>query len=44
VTILLPVRDAEAVIADTLRSIANQDYPGAFELFVIDRGALSTRD
>ena len=40
VTILLPVRDAEAVIADTLRSIANQDYPGAFELFVIDRGSV----
>ena len=39
VSILLPARDAEVAIADTLRSIANQDYPGAFEVFVIDRGS-----
>jgi biofilm PGA synthesis N-glycosyltransferase PgaC len=39
VSILVPTCDAEAVIADTLRSIANQDYPGAFEVFVIDTGS-----
>lgn len=36
VSILIAACDAEATIADTLRSIANQDYPGAFEVFVID--------
>ena len=40
VTILIPTCDAETAIADTLRSIANQDYPGAFEVFVIDNGSL----
>jgi biofilm PGA synthesis N-glycosyltransferase PgaC len=36
VTILIPAYNDEASIADTLRSIANQDYPGTFEAFVID--------
>ena len=39
VSILIATRNAESVIADTLRSIANQDYAGAFEVFVIDRGS-----
>ena len=39
VSILIPACEGEGVIADTLRSIANQDYPGAFEVFVIDRGS-----
>ena len=39
VSILIPTCEGEGVIADTLRSIANQDYPGAFEVFVIDRGS-----
>lgn len=39
VSILIATCDAEIVIADTLRSIANQDYPGAFEAFVIDTGS-----
>ena len=36
VSILIAVRNGEATIADTLRSIGNQDYPGAFEVFVVD--------
>ncbi len=40
VSILIAARNAEASIADTLRSIANQDYPGAFEAFVIDNGSM----
>jgi biofilm PGA synthesis N-glycosyltransferase PgaC len=36
VSILIAARNAQESIADTLRSIANQDYPGAFEVFVID--------
>ena len=39
VSILIAAYDEEASIADTLRSIANQDYPGAFEVFVIDDGS-----
>ena len=36
VSILIAARNDEASIADTIRSIANQDYPGVFEVFVID--------
>jgi biofilm PGA synthesis N-glycosyltransferase PgaC len=36
VSILIPACNDEATIADTLHSIANQDYPGTFEVFVID--------
>jgi biofilm PGA synthesis N-glycosyltransferase PgaC len=36
VSILIAACNAEASIADTIGSIANQDYPGAFEVFVID--------
>ena len=39
VSILIPASNAEAAIPDTLRSIANQDYPGTFEVFVIDCGS-----
>jgi biofilm PGA synthesis N-glycosyltransferase PgaC len=39
VSILIPACNAEAVIPDTLRSIVNQDYPGAFEVFVVDCGS-----
>jgi len=39
VSILIAAYNEEASIADTLRSIANQDYPGAFEVFVIDDGS-----
>ena len=39
VSILIAAYDEEASIADTLRSIANQDYPGAFEVIVIDDGS-----
>jgi biofilm PGA synthesis N-glycosyltransferase PgaC len=38
-SILIAAYNEEASIADTLRSIANQDYPGAFEVFVIDDGS-----
>ena len=39
VSILIAAYNEEASIADTLRSIANQDYPGPFEVFVIDDGS-----
>jgi poly-beta-1,6-N-acetyl-D-glucosamine synthase len=39
VSILIAAYNEEASIADTLRSINNQDYPGAFEVFVIDDGS-----
>ena len=39
VSVLIAAYNEEASIADTLRSIANQDYPGAFEVFVIDDGS-----
>jgi poly-beta-1,6-N-acetyl-D-glucosamine synthase len=39
VSILIAAYNEEASIADTLRSVANQDYPGAFEVFVIDDGS-----
>ncbi|HJU23146.1 MAG TPA: glycosyltransferase [Casimicrobiaceae bacterium] len=39
VSILIPAYNKEASIADTLRSIANQDYAGVFEVFVIDDGS-----
>src|SRR6478672_5154260 len=38
-SILIAAYNEEASIADTLRSIANQDYPGVFEVFVIDDGS-----
>jgi biofilm PGA synthesis N-glycosyltransferase PgaC len=38
-SILIAAYNEEASIADTLRSIANQNYPGAFEVFVIDDGS-----
>ena len=39
VSILIAAYNEEASIADTLRSINNQDYPGVFEIFVIDDGS-----
>jgi biofilm PGA synthesis N-glycosyltransferase PgaC len=39
VSILIAAYNEEASIADTLRSIANQNYPGTFEVFVIDDGS-----
>ncbi|HET8584176.1 MAG TPA: glycosyltransferase family 2 protein, partial [Casimicrobiaceae bacterium] len=36
VSILIAAYNEEASIADTLHSIANQDYPGAFEVYVVD--------
>jgi poly-beta-1,6-N-acetyl-D-glucosamine synthase len=39
VSILIAAYNEEASIADTLRSINNQDYPGVFEVFVIDDGS-----
>ena len=39
VSILIAARDAEASIAEALHSIANQDYPGAFEVIVVDDGS-----
>jgi biofilm PGA synthesis N-glycosyltransferase PgaC len=39
VSILIAAYNEEASIADTLRSVANQDYPGTFEVFVIDDGS-----
>jgi len=38
-SILIAAYNEEASIADTLRSLANQNYPGAFEVFVIDDGS-----
>ena len=38
-SILIAAYNEEPSIADTLRSIANQDYPGVFEVFVIDDGS-----
>ena len=37
--ILIAAYNEEASIAETLRSIAHQDYPGEFEVFVIDDGS-----
>ncbi|MGE5088695.1 MAG: glycosyltransferase [Candidatus Levyibacteriota bacterium] len=39
VSILIAAYNEEASIADTLRSIAHQNYPGKFEVFVIDDGS-----
>jgi biofilm PGA synthesis N-glycosyltransferase PgaC len=39
VSILIAAYNEEASIADTLRSINNQDYPGVFVVFVIDDGS-----
>ncbi len=39
VSILIAAYNEEASIADTLRSIAHQNYPGEFEVFVIDDGS-----
>jgi poly-beta-1,6-N-acetyl-D-glucosamine synthase len=39
VSILIAAYNEEASIADTIRSIGNQDYPGRFEVFVIDDGS-----
>jgi len=39
VSILVAAYNEEASIADTLRSLANQDYPGALEVVVIDDGS-----
>ncbi len=39
VSILIAAYDEEASIAETLRSIANQNYPGTFEVIVIDDGS-----
>ncbi len=39
VSILIAAYNEEASIADTLRSIARQNYPGKFEVFVIDDGS-----
>lgn len=39
VSILIAAYNEEASIADTIRSISNQDYPGTFEVFVIDDGS-----
>jgi poly-beta-1,6-N-acetyl-D-glucosamine synthase len=39
VSVLIAAYNEESSIADTLRSIANQDYPGTFEVFVIDDGS-----
>jgi biofilm PGA synthesis N-glycosyltransferase PgaC len=38
-SILIAAYNEEPSIADTLRSIANQDYPGVFEVFVVDDGS-----
>ena len=39
VSILIAAYNEEGSIAETLRSIANQNYPGKFEVFVIDDGS-----
>jgi biofilm PGA synthesis N-glycosyltransferase PgaC len=39
VSILIAAYNEQASIADTLRSLANQDYPGPFEVIVIDDGS-----
>ena len=39
VSILIAAYNEEASIADTIRSIANQDYPSAFEVIVVDDGS-----
>ncbi|HSQ79885.1 MAG TPA: glycosyltransferase [Casimicrobiaceae bacterium] len=39
VSILIAAYNEEASIADTLLSIAHQNYPGKFEVFVIDDGS-----
>jgi len=40
ITILIAAYNEESSIADTLRSIQRQGYPGALEVFVIDDGSL----
>ena len=39
VSILIAAYNEEASIVDTLRSLANQNYPGPFEVLVIDDGS-----
>ncbi|MCJ7453230.1 MAG: glycosyltransferase, partial [Steroidobacteraceae bacterium] len=39
VTILVAAYNEEASIADTIRSLAAQNYPGEFEVLVIDDGS-----
>jgi biofilm PGA synthesis N-glycosyltransferase PgaC len=39
VSILIAAYNEESSIADTLRSLAQQSYPGTFEVFVIDDGS-----
>ena len=36
VTAVIPARDEAAVIGETIRSLLRQDYPGSFELIVVD--------
>jgi len=40
VSILIAAYNEEASIVDTLRSLANQNYPGPFEVLVIDDGSV----
>lgn len=38
-SILIAAYNEETSIADTIRSLASQNYPGAFEVFIIDDGS-----
>ncbi|MES3021207.1 MAG: glycosyltransferase family 2 protein [Pseudomonadota bacterium] len=42
ITILVAAYNEESSIADTIESIARQDYPGEFEVIVIDDGSTDT--
>lgn len=39
VSVVVPMRDSEATIADQLEALANQDYKGDFEVVVADNGS-----
>jgi glycosyltransferase involved in cell wall biosynthesis len=39
ITVIVPVRNGEAHVADQLRALAGQAYPGNWELVVVDNGS-----
>ena len=38
-SVVIPARDAEDTLATQLRALAAQDYPGSFEVIVVDNGS-----
>lgn len=40
ITVVIPARDAEATLEDTLKGLAEQDFDRPFEVVVVDNGSL----